>query len=135
MARQLLMRSMGFRPIGAFVQRQSFPHKEAVIDGYLAIVDPRPGRTYVKAERGQGHAYSWPPVGRGRGESLCSLRRIEAKERAYQAFVLWSDGATWEAVARELGYADKSGAWRAVRRMFDRQDYDRWLRDQEAKYQ
>ncbi len=135
MARQLSFRAMGIRPMGVFKQRRTFEHKYTLIDGHLAVVDPRPGRTYVKAEKGQGHAYSWPPVGRGRGESLYSPRRIEAKLRAVQAFELWRAGATWEQVARKLGYADKSGAWRAVRRMIDRLDYDRWLKQEAKRYQ
>lgn len=62
----------------------------------------------------------WPPRGRGRGESLTSPRRIAALERAQQAATLYADGWTYEAIAKALGFADKSGAWRALQR---RRDY------------
>lgn len=133
MARQLSFRSMGLRPCGAIAQRQYFPYKmqwivdEMHLQGIMADCTPRPRCTYIRA--------TWPPRGRGRGESLCSPRRIEAKLRAVQALELWQAGATWEAIAHQLGYSDKSGAWRAVRRLFDRLDYDRWLRQEAQRYQ
>lgn len=40
---------------------------------------------------------------------------IESAERARRACEMRSAGANFEEIARELGYADKSGAWRAVR--------------------
>jgi hypothetical protein len=56
------------------------------------------------------------PRGRGRGESKTSPRRIAAKLRAAEALKLWADGATNAAIARQLGYRDASGAWRAIDR-------------------
>jgi hypothetical protein len=83
-------------------------------DGIVADVTPAPGHSYTRA--------TWPPRGRGRGESLTSPRRIEAKLRAAKALELRSQGHSWETIARRLGYRDRSGAWRAVRRAADRAD-------------
>lgn len=71
-----------------------------------------PDRYYTRA--------SWPPRGRGRGESLSSPRRIAAKLRAAKVLQLRTSGATWEAIARGLGFADASGAYRSYRRAMDR---------------
>ena len=44
------------------------------------------------------------------------MSRTQAEYRAAKATELARTGMTYDAVARELGYADPSGAWRAVRR-------------------
>ena len=78
-----------------------------------------PGRTYCRA--------CWPPRGRGRGESLTSARRINAKLRAYEAVKMWGgftsmpkwlggNNCTLEHIAHTLGYKTRGGAWRAIRR-------------------
>ncbi len=124
MTRKLSFKAYKIRPCGAWATRRSFPHKIAWIKdefhphGIEADVTPLPGRWYTRA--------TWPPRGRGRGESMTSPRRIEAQLKAAQAFELWRSGLTWEQVAVRLGYANKSGPWRAVRRMFDRIDYEAW---------
>jgi len=83
--------------------------------GVLSDETPAPGRSYTRA--------TWPPRGRGRGESLTSPRRIEAKLRAAEAFRLYYDDClTWDAIAHQLGFKDRSGPWRAVRRLVDQQD-------------
>lgn len=134
MALKKSFRSLGIRPCRAIAPRRTFEHKFAMVEGHLSIVDPRPGCTYVRAERGQGHEHSWPPIGRGRGESLYSDRRIESRLKAFEAFQLWCDGLTWEQIAVRLGYANASVPWRAVRRLHDRIDYNKWLKAEEAKY-
>ena len=74
---------------------------------------PAPGRSYTRN--------TWPPRGRGRGESLTSPRRIEAKQRAVEAMRLYyRDRLTWQVIAARLGFKDRSGPWRAVRRLVDR---------------
>lgn len=126
MARQ---RIRGLAVIGTrtyFAPKLAFIRDEFHPQGILCDVSPRPGRTYLKAAKGCGHAYSWPPVGRGRGESLTSARRIEAKLRAYEALEMYQDGHTFETIAHKLGFKDRSGPWRAIRRLFDRADYDRY---------
>jgi hypothetical protein len=95
MARQLsryfTKKSLGLRRVGAIATRRHFQRKMAYINdelhprwlyphGVLADVTPRPERTYTRA--------TWPPRGRGRGESLTSPRRIEAKLRAHKAYAL-----------------------------------------------
>ena len=97
-----------------------YPH------GILMDVTPAPGRTYTST--------TWPPRGRGRGESLTSPRRIEAKNRAARALSLWQIGATWQQIADQLGFADRSGAWRAVRRLIIRQDHEQWLKEEARKH-
>jgi hypothetical protein len=57
---------------------------------------------------------SYPPRGRGRGESTTSPRRVEAVLRQAEACKLRGVGATYAAIARTVGYRDPSGAWRAV---------------------
>lgn len=88
-----------------------------VPDGTLCDVTPAPGRTYTR--------YTWPPRGRGRGESLLSSRRIEAKLRAIEVIRMRADGYTWEVIARKLGFRDASGPYRAYKRTMDRIDWDR----------
>jgi hypothetical protein len=83
--------------------------------GILEIVKPMPGRTYVKA--------TWPPRGRGRGESLWSDRRIEAKMRALEVLKL-RPHMTYAEIARRLGFKDASGPYRAYRRLMDRALWD-----------
>ncbi len=68
------------------------------------------------------HPYTretWPPRGRGRGESLTSGRRIQAKLRALEVIQLRRAGHTYAMIAVRLGFRDKSGAWRALHRCFD----------------
>ena len=48
------------------------------------------------------------------GESKTSVRRIEAVERETRALALRKGGATFEGIKESLGYADRSGAYRAV---------------------
>jgi len=102
-------------------------HEEAWItdeffpDGILADVTPKPGRRYIKA--------TWPPRGRGRGEPMFSPRRIDAQLRAAEAIRLrCHERLTWEEIAASLGFADKSGAWRAAQRAIDRMERERYLR-------
>jgi hypothetical protein len=51
---------------------------------------------------------------RGRGEDPASPRNIEAAERRARALELKKAGATYDQIATQLGYSDKSGAYRAV---------------------
>src|SRR5947209_19646099 len=100
---------------------QSWRKQEWITDefhshGVLADVTPMPGRTYTR--------YTWPPRGRGRGESLTSPRRIDAKLRTVQVFRLRMAGYTWQQIARTLGFRDASGPYRAYRRTIDRVDLD-----------
>jgi hypothetical protein len=102
--------------------RQSWRKQEWITDelhphGVLADVTPAPGRTYTRS--------TWPPRGRGRGESLLSPRRIEAKLRTVEVIRLRAEGHTWEVIARKLGYSDASGPYRAYKRAVDRMDWDR----------
>src|SRR5690349_15866657 len=75
---------MGYRLMGRpqTAPRQSW-RKTIVAEGLIEVPDgticdatPTPGRTYTR--------YTWPPRGRGRGESLTSPRRIEAKLRTVE---------------------------------------------------
>src|SRR5260221_4166946 len=96
-------------------------HDEFHPQGIYADVTPRPGRRYIKA--------TWPPRSRGRGEPMYSPRRIDAQLRAAQAIHLRApEQLTWEHIATRLGFADKSGAWRAAQRAIDRMERERWLR-------
>lgn len=88
--------------------------KEVWIDGELVDVTPEPGRTFTRQ--------TWPPPKRGRGESLLSPRRVEAKLRAVEAIKLRKEGMTWAKIAAHLGYSQASGAFKAVQRMLDRYD-------------
>ena len=51
-----------------------------------------------------------------RGESLTSPRRINAKERALKAVELRKAGATYQAIADQLGFRSPQGAYDAVKR-------------------
>jgi hypothetical protein len=82
------------------------------IDGQLADITPERGHYYTR--------YTWPPRGRGRGESMWSPRRIAAKLRAIEVFRLRCAGLTWQAIASATGFKDASGAYRAYRRVLDR---------------
>ena len=55
---------------------------------------------------------------RGGGET--NLSRTVAEYRAARATELSLKGLTYEQIAEELGFADRSGAWRAVRRCLGR---------------
>jgi hypothetical protein len=95
-----------------------------VPDGTLCNVTPASGCTYTRA--------TWPPRGRGRGESLASPRRIEAKLRVVEVLRLRRKGYTWQQIARVLGFRDASGPWRAARRAYDRLDSDRYRNNKGA---
>ena len=93
------------------------------------------GNAWIDDETPQlGHTYTratWPPRGRGRGESLLSPRRIAAKLRSVEVIRLRSEGLTWKVIASMLGFKDASGPYRAMKRAMDRVDWDR-KRCQEA---
>lgn len=116
----------------AISPKHYFPPKTAWITdelhpkGVWADVTPAPGCTFTRA--------TWPPRGRGRGESLTSPRRIEAKLRTAQIIRLRKDGHTWDTIARMCGFKDPSGPWRAVRRAYDRIDYERYSKQQLKKF-
>jgi hypothetical protein len=87
-------------------------------DGNVWVdASPMPGHTYTRA--------TWPPRGRGRGESLLSPRRVRAKLRAIEVIQLRNEGHTWDYIARVTGFRDASGPYRAAQRMTDRVDWDR----------
>ena len=94
-------------------------HLADVPDGTIIDVTPAPGCSYTRD--------TWPPRGRGRGESLTSPRRIEAKVRAAKAVQLRFEGYSFDAIAHTLGFKDRSGAWHAIRRTYDRIDYNRYV--------
>lgn len=87
------------------------------IDGVLTDVSPAPGRTYTRE--------TWPPRGRGRGESLTSDRRIRAKLRTVEVIRLRAQEHTWQEIANRLGFKDPSGPYRAMKRAIDRIDWDK----------
>jgi hypothetical protein len=78
----------------------------------------KPGQTYTRYPCSCGREV-WPPRGRGRGESLYSPRRIEAKLRAVEAFKLRCQGWRFKQIAAHLGYGSAKSAWRAWRRTLD----------------
>lgn len=100
MARQ----SWGYKAVGV---RRSFSEDDLSVS---------PGCTYTRE--------TWPPRGRGRGESLTSSRRIFALMRAGDVVRLRFAGYTWQQIAIAKGFKDASGAWRAARRSIDRIDLD-----------
>lgn len=102
---------------GAIGRQNTYPRKEALSkDGMVIDVTPGPGRTFTKE--------TYPPRGRGRGESIMSPRRIRARLRAAEAIRLRMAGATWQTIATTLGYSDPTGPWLAVRRTCSRMDWD-----------
>ena len=108
-------RGMSLPRYGVFVphgnwRKMAWIRDEWHPDGIYADVTPAPGHCFVRA--------TYPPRGRGRGESLYSDRRINAKLRAVRAVRLRMAGHTWKAIARMLGFRDPSGPWRAVNRAF-----------------
>lgn len=88
-----------------------------------------PGQTYTREPCSCGREL-WPPRGRGRGESLYSPRRIEAKLKACDAYALHIMGTSYAAIATQLGYRTPSGAWRAVQRI--RAQESAWYRYEAA---
>jgi hypothetical protein len=86
-------------------------------DGTICDATPASGRTYTRL--------TWPPRGRGRGESLTSPRRIAAKLRTAEVIRLRGDGHTWDHIARVTGFKDASGPYRAYKRAIDRAEWDR----------
>lgn len=95
-----------------------------VPDGTVCDVTPAPGRTYTR--------YTWPPRGRGCGESLTSIRRVQAKLRAVEVIRMRADGHTWQTIARALGFKDASGPYRAMKRALDRIDWDKAQKGRQA---
>jgi hypothetical protein len=87
-----------------------------VPDGIDVDITPAPGRTYTQ--------YTWPPRGRGRGESLTSPRRIAAKLRTIEVIRMRAQFYTWNQIARTLGFKDASGPYRAYKRAVDRVDWN-----------
>ena len=80
------------------------------------VVCPHDGdTTYTRHPCSCGRTF-WPPVGRGRGESLTSPRRITAKMRAVEVLRLRCQGYTYAMIGARLGLSE-SGAWRAEQRL------------------
>lgn len=98
-----------------------------VPDGIDVDVSPAPGRTYTR--------YTWPPRGRGRGESLTSPRRVAAKLRTIEVIRMRKECCTWEQIARQLGFKDASGPYRAYKRAIDRMEWDQREREQLKRYE
>lgn len=94
----------------AWIKDEWHPH------GGWSDVTPAPGRTYTRE--------TWPPRGRGRGESLTSPRRISAKLRAVKVLQLRCAGLTFQQIGYKVGLS-ASGAYRAMQRTIDRIDWDR----------
>jgi hypothetical protein len=86
-----------------------------VPNGIDVDVTPAPGRTYTR--------YTWPPRGRGRGESLTSPRRIAAKLRTIEVIRMRAEFAPGTR-SPGLGFKDASGPYRAYKRAVDRMDWD-----------
>jgi hypothetical protein len=110
--------SYGYRLMGRHrtAKAQSWHSSNVLRDGLLIDTTPAPGGTYTRD--------TWPPRGRGRGESLLSPRRCAAKMRAVEVIRLRSQGLTFTQIARRLRFRDGSGAYRAMRRSIDRIDWD-----------
>ena len=89
-------------------------------DGSIVDVSPAPGNTYTR--------HTWPPRGRGRGESIASPRRIAGKLRTIEVIRMRAAHYTWQQIASALGFKDASGPYRAYRRAVDRIDWDRQQR-------
>ncbi len=90
-------------------------------DGTLLDATPEPGRTFTR--------HTYPPRGRGRGESLTSPRRLHAKQRTIEALKLRQAGESFETIARKLGYKGASGPWHALNRMMSRLQWDERRRE------
>src|SRR5438445_11266022 len=63
------------------------------------------GNAWIDASPMPGHTYTpetWPPGGRGRGESLYTPRRIEATLTAIEVVRARISWHTWEAISRTL---------------------------------
>lgn len=54
-------------------------------------------------------------MARARGESSTSPRRLAAVERQAEALQLRKQGQSYDEIAEALGYADKTGAYKAVK--------------------
>lgn len=53
-------------------------------------------------------------TGHGRGEDAASPRRIEAAEKRARALELRKAGATYDQIARQVGFSERGAAYRAV---------------------
>jgi hypothetical protein len=96
------------------------------VGGRYRVCRHRPDQTYTRYPCNCGREL-WPPRGRGRGESLLSPRRIEAKLKAIDANEMHIKGASYARNAVILGYKTPSGAWRAVQRIRDHEAaWRRW---------
>jgi hypothetical protein len=87
-----------------------------VPDGTVIDATPMPGATYTRD--------TWPPRGRGRGESLTSPRRVYAKLRACEVIKMRIAGESWTHIAKVTGFASASGACMAYQRMRNRVNWD-----------
>jgi hypothetical protein len=91
--------------------------RKDVPDGTVMDATPMPGCTYVRG-------VTWPPRGRGRGESLYSPRRVRAKLRACEVMRMRIEGHTWTHIAKVTGFASASGAYNAFQRCLARVNWD-----------
>jgi hypothetical protein len=89
----------------------------------------RPDQRYTRYPCSCGREL-WPPRKRGRGESLFSPRRVEAKLKALDALALRGKGHPYRVIAARLGYNTTSGAYQAVQRL--RAQEAEWARWEEA---
>jgi hypothetical protein len=85
--------------------------------GRIIDATPLPGNDWTKD--------TWPPRGRGRGESRYSPRRIDASFKALKVMRLRTEGYHWSTIAKICGYADHSGAYYAYWRLMDRLNHER----------
>lgn len=53
-----------------------------------------------------------------------NVRQPDERARAAKALDLRQQGRTWQQVANELDYADRSGAYKAVQRLLDRTEFE-----------
>jgi hypothetical protein len=120
MTRHYPMSSFAGRPQTA--PAQSWQGSGVLRDGMLIDTTPAPGNTFTRD--------TWPPRGRGRGESLLSPRRVAAKMRSIEVIRLRAQGLTFTQIARNLGFRDGSGAYRAMKRSLDRIDWDERRREE-----
>jgi hypothetical protein len=51
---------------------------------------------------------------------VARYNRTVARYREARSLELATAGGSWDAIAKELGYADRSGAWKAAHRALDR---------------